>query len=45
MNVLRALTQETVGGPDVQEAMSRLESDLLDITTVLTFTYIYNRIK
>ncbi|XP_060597073.1 nuclear pore complex protein Nup155-like [Ruditapes philippinarum] len=32
MNVLRALTQETVGGPDVQEAMSRLESDLLDIT-------------
>jgi len=31
MNVLRAL-QQSVGGPDVQEAMSRLDSDLLDIT-------------
>ncbi|XP_052257804.1 nuclear pore complex protein Nup155-like [Dreissena polymorpha] len=31
MNVLRALNL-TVGGPDVEEAMSRLESDLLDIT-------------
>ncbi|KAL4235731.1 hypothetical protein ACF0H5_004123 [Mactra antiquata] len=31
MNVLRALSQEP-GTQDVQEAMSRLESDLLDIT-------------
>jgi len=34
MSVLRALQQETVGGADVQEALSRLESDLLDITMV-----------
>ncbi|XP_052776486.1 nuclear pore complex protein Nup155-like isoform X2 [Mya arenaria] len=32
MNVLRALSQETIGGPNVQEAISKLESDLLDIT-------------
>ena len=34
MKVYRALSQETLGGPDVQEAMSRLDSDLLDITMV-----------
>ena len=34
MKVYRALSQETLGGPDVQEAMSRLDSDLVDITMV-----------
>lgn len=34
MSVLRALSQETAV-PDVQEALSRLESDLLDITMVI----------
>jgi len=39
-NVLRALSQEIVGGQDVQEAISKLESDLLDITMVTLHLYL-----
>ena len=34
MKVYRALSQESLGGAYAQEALSRLDSDLLDITKV-----------
>ena len=34
MKVYRVLSQESLGGAYAQEALSRLDSDLLDITKV-----------
>ena len=39
MKVYRALSQETLGGAYAQEALSRLDSDLLDITKVSMLLY------